>query len=310
MALMIAVLAGLAFAIGAFFMINVYANASQPMEMRLKIVENLFQPQTLEATGEKVPVKSFAERILVPLGKTFATYFRGITPVGLTATVEKRLLMAGGMAGLTAEQFIAVNGFLTVLALAISVLIAIVFKYSMSKMFVIIGYALLVGLVFPNFMVSRKIAARQASIQKDLPDVLDLVTVSVEAGLSFDGALAKLAEKMHGCLVDEFSRVLQEIRMGLTRKDALKAMSARCGNNDLSLFVTALVQADQLGVSIGSILRVQALAIRQNRRQQIEQHANKAPIYMLFPLVVCIFPSLFIVILGPAVLNIVKNLFK
>jgi len=306
MILLIAVLAGLTCAIVVFFLINVYANASQPMEMRLKIVENLFQRQSTDIETEKVLDKSFAERILVPLGNNFAKYFKGMTPAGLTQIVEKRLMLAGGMAGLSAEQFITVNALLTVLVLGSSILLALSFKFSMMKLFTAISYGIVLGLFFPNFMVSRKIAARQSSFQKDLPDVLDLVTVSVEAGLSFDGALAKLVEKMKGTLVDEFNRVLQEMRMGVTRKDALKAMSIRCENKDLSLFITALVQADQLGVGIGNILRVQAAAIRENRRQQVEQKANKAPVYMLFPLIVCIFPSLFIVILGPAVLTIMK----
>ncbi len=310
MILLIAVLVGLIFAIVMFFIINMYTNASQPMEMRLKIVENFFQQDSGMLVVEKEPVKPFAERILVPLGKTFEAHFKSLTPDNLTKTVEKRLMMAGGIAGLTAQQFIAVNGLMTVVAIGCSLLFAIILKAGISKLFIFIFYGLMLGLFFPNFIVSRRIAARQARIQKDLPDVLDLVTVSVEAGLSFDGALGKLAEKMKGTLVDEFTMALQEMRMGVTRKDALKAMSSRCDNKELTLFVTALVQADQLGVGIGNVLRVQAVAIRNNRRQQVEQKAQKAPIQMLFPLVTCIFPPLFIVILGPAVIKITTQLTK
>lgn len=311
MIFLIALFVGVICAIVMFFVINLYTNASQPMEMRLKIVENFFQQDSSGTlVVEKEPVKSFAERILVPLGKAFETHFKGLTPENLTKTVEKRLMMAGGIAGLTAQQFIAVNGLMTVVAVGCSLLFAIILKAGMGKLLVFVFYGLMLGLFFPNFIVSRQIAARQARIQKDLPDVLDLVTVSVEAGLSFDGALGKLAEKMKGTLVDEFTRVLQEMRMGVTRRDSLKAMSARCGNKELALFVTALVQADQLGVGIGSVLRVQAVAIRKNRQQQIEQKAQKAPIQMLFPLVACIFPSLFIVILGPAAIKITEQFAK
>ena len=310
MALLIAILVGLICVLMAFFLIGVYASAAQPMEMRLKIVENFFRERTAEPEAEKVPVKSFAERICVPLGKAFAAHFKSLTPAGVKEIVGKRLVMAGGLAGLSAAQFIAVTGVMTVLALGLSLLLAFLFHFTTGKLLGAIGYALILGLFFPNFMLSRKINARQASIQKDLSDVLDLVTVSVEAGLSFDGALAKLAEKMSGTLVDEFSQVLQEMRMGVTRKDALKAMSLRCNNKELSLFVSALVQADQLGVGIGGVLRAQAGSIRQYRRQQVEQQASKAPVLMLFPLVVCIFPSLFIVILGPAALTIIKQFAK
>jgi tight adherence protein C len=219
-------------------------------------------------------------------------------------------MMAGGIAGLSAEQFIAITGMMALLAFGISLVVSLVLKLSMTKMLLTICYSVLLTLIFPLLMLSVRITARQKSIQKDLPDVLDLVTVSVEAGLSFDGALAKMSEKMNGTLVEEFGRVLQEMRMGVTRRDALKGMSSRCGNKDLSLFVSALVQADQLGVSIGSILRVQAAGIRKNRQMQIEEIAAKAPIKMLFPLVTCIFPSLFIVVLGPAMLKVATQLFK
>lgn len=170
--------------------------------------------------------------------------------------------------------------------------------------------AFLVSQLLPMLLLNHKIAGRKKSIQKDLADVLDLLTVSVEAGLGFDGALTKLAEKMKGALVDEFNRVLQEIRMGIPRRDALVAMGIRCDVPDLSLFTTSLVQADQLGVSIGNVLRVQSASMREKRRQRAEERAMKAPIKMLLPLVLFIFPSLFVVLLGPALIQMFTNLLK
>lgn len=304
MSVIIALLVFVISAILSYSVIRVYAVTADSMEMRFRTVESSMQRRT---DTEEVLSKSFGNRFLVPLAQKFSA-ITGASPTTVTRYVEKKLLQAGGMAGLSAEQFIALTGMMVILLMVMSAGLAFLFKFDVAKMVSAIFYAAIAGLAFPFLMLSRKITARQASIQKDLPDVLDLVTVSVEAGLSFDGALAKLSEKMKGTLVDEFSRVLQEMRMGVTRRDALKAMSSRCDNKDLSLFISALVQADQLGVSIGGVLRVQAVAIRQNRKNQIEQKATKAPIQMLFPLVAFIFPTLFIVLLGPALLKIVTQL--
>lgn len=281
--------------------------STDSMELRLKAVENITNQRRTDS--EMVLSGSFGQRILVPLAEKF-TVFKALTPEGIKQEIDKKLLMAGGMAGLSAEQFIALSSFSAVILMGISLLISFLWNLGILKMVSAIFYALFVGLFFPYFILVRKISIRQESFQRDLPDVLDLITVSVEAGLSFDGALGKLSEKMKGALVDEFSRTLQEMRMGVTKRDALKTMSNRCGNKDLSLFISALVQADQLGVSIGKVLKVQADGIRVHRGQQIEKKATKAPIMMLFPLVVCIFPSLFIVLLGPAVIQVMEMLSK
>ena len=309
MVLTISILVFITIALLSYFLISIYSVSSQSMEMRFKIIGDLNKQQT-NSEVEKMAKKTFSERILVPLGQKFAANFKTFTPSGFTEFVDRKLMLAGGIAGLSAEQFIAVTCIMMMLTSGLSMLLSLILKLPMAKMIGIICYALLLTLIFPMLMLSVRISARQKSIQKDLPDVLDLVTVSVEAGLSFDGALAKMSEKMSGTLVEEFSRGLQEMRMGVTRKDALKGMSYRCDNKDLSLFVSALVQADQLGVSIGSVLRVQAVSIRKSRQMQIEQIAAKAPIKILFPLVTCIFPTVFIVVLGPAMLKISTQLFK
>jgi tight adherence protein C len=143
-----------------------------------------------------------------------------------------------------------------------------------------------------------------------LPDNLDLLTVSVEAGLGFDQALLKLVEKTQGPLTDEFKRVLQEMRIGKTRRDALREMSVRAGVEDLQTFVVAIIQADQLGVGIGKVLRIQSQQLRERRRLKAEERAQKAPVKMLIPMVVFIFPCLFIILLGPGVLQLIDNFAK
>ncbi len=163
------------------------------------------------------------------------------------------------------------------------------------------------GYLGPELFLRRAVEKRQRLIRRQLPDALDLLTVSVEAGLGFDAALAKVVEKMKGPLPEEFSRTLQEVRLGKPRRDALRDFGKRVGVEEVSTFVAALVQADQLGVSIGKVLRLQSEQARQKRRQKAEEQAMKAPIKMLFPLVFFIFPALFVVLLGPAVIQIFQT---
>lgn len=166
----------------------------------------------------------------------------------------------------------------------------------------------LIGYLFPRSWLKARTKQRQQEIEKKLPDVLDLLTVSVEAGLGFDAALLKVVEKQKGALAEEFFRVLQEIKMGRPRRDALRDLSKRNSVEDLSNVVASLIQADQLGISIGGVLRNQSRQIRQKHRQRAEEKAQKAPIKMMIPLVFFVFPSVFIVVLGPAVIQIIQTL--
>jgi tight adherence protein C len=152
-----------------------------------------------------------------------------------------------------------------------------------------------VGFYIPFLLINRKILLRKTSMQKALPDVLDLLTVSIEAGLEFDEALAKLVEQIQGPLVDEFTRSLQDIQMGLPRREALQAMGARCGVDDLSLLITSLIQADQSGESIGKVLRVQAAAIREQRRPRAEGKAQMVLAKILFLIVLWIVSAIIVV---------------
>jgi tight adherence protein C len=209
---------------------------------------------------------------------------------------------------------VGTDGFLAIsifLALGLPIMTWLVTMLGGAKANKIVGFSLIafsLGAAIPYLLLQRKINTRKNSIRKELPDVLDLLTVSVEAGLGFDGALAKLVEKMKGALVEEFSRVLQEIRIGIPRRDAMHALGMRANVPDLSLFTSSMVQADQLGVSIGNVLRVQSAAMREKRRQRAQEKAMKAPVKMLIPLVMFIFPPIFIVLLAPAVIRIVMTL--
>jgi tight adherence protein C len=167
---------------------------------------------------------------------------------------------------------------------------------------------LVVGYILPGIWLGQKIGKRKKEILKALPDAIDLLSISVEAGLGFDQALSRVAVKWDNELSWEFQRMLSEMRVGKSRREALKELAARTGVDDLATFVTSIVQADQLGVSITQVLRIQAVQLRQRRRQRAEEQAHKAPILMLFPMIFLIFPAIYVVILGPAIPQVMKSL--
>lgn len=290
-----------------YLVFHTFMPITGPVEMRLKALDCMGSGRTDIADELSKP---FRQRILAPLSGDIALVLTKLTPKAVRANIEQKLIRAGGFAKLTSDEFLLVMGFLAVALPVIAGTLGVLSGLAGSKVIGLMLMAFLASQLLPFLLLNHKIAKRKRSIQKDLPDVLDLLTVSVEAGLGFDGALAKLAEKMKGALVDEFNRVLQEIRMGISRREALVTMGTRCEVPDLSLFTASLVQADQLGVSIGNVLRVQSASMRQKRRQRAEEKAMKAPIKMLLPLVLFIFPSLFVVLLGPAVIQMFNSFIK
>ncbi len=192
------------------------------------------------------------------------------------------------------------------------------FKYASLFLLIIIGLVtrnpfvfvicLLIGLFMPDFYLKSRESQRRDQILKSFPDTLDLLTVSVQAGLGFDAALLRVTEKSKGPLVDEFEKTMKEISMGKPRRQALRDMADRLNVNDVTTFLSAIIQADQLGISISNILRVQSHQVRETRRMKTEEKAQKAPIKMLIPLVCFIFPVILVVLLGPALLQIAANL--
>jgi len=253
-------------------------------------------------TGERrVP---FRDRVVAPATASLAGLVLKLNPKTSVETVRMRLLSAG------LSDRISVNTFLAVKAVgaAVGLFAGLVFGVSVGPLGTLVLPAAFAvgGFMTPSIILSGKTKRRRERIKAELPDALDLLAVSVEAGMGFDGALVKLTEYMEGELIDEFALTLGEIRVGEGRQDALKKMAERVDAPEISSFTRSIIQADQLGISLGRILRVQAADTRLRRQAAAEEKAMKAPVKMLFPTVAFIFPSMFIVILGPALLNIKK----
>lgn len=196
----------------------------------------------------------------------------------------------------------------TFLVFKYGTLILMLFMGIISRSWMILAVCFLAGLILPDFFLKSKEKSRREQILRSFPDLLDLLTVSVQAGLGFDAALQKVTEKSKGPLVDEFDKTMKEISMGKPRRQALRDMAERMDIPDITTFLSAIIQADQLGISISNILSVQAHQVRETRRMKTEEKAQKAPIKMLLPLVGFIFPVILIVLLGPAIIQIMDNL--
>jgi len=239
---------------------------------------------------------------LTGLGKRF-------TPSGYVETSRRKLISAGNASPDALDRFLAVRA-ITVAAIPVWFLITYLWNplgqagLMHHLTFLLVTAALFLG---PDAVLNRKVEERQQAIRKALPDILDLLVISVEAGLGFEQALDRVVVAVPGPLSEEFARMLGETRAGSTRSDAMRAMEQRCNTPEMRSFVMAILQADTFGVSIGRVLRSQADEMRIKRRQYAQERAQKAPVKMLVPMVFCIFPALFVVVLGPAVINISQN---
>jgi tight adherence protein C len=281
------------------------ARSSDPVQARLTQLGTLEGVTSLEEIELQQPVM---DRTMRPLMRRLSGIGTKLTSRDRVGRTESRLASAGYPYGLRTIDFM---GLKVMASLATSGLAFLLFGLALSGPstgFILAVMGLVLGFFIPDFWLSRRIKARQKAILLSIPDVLDLLTISVKAGLGFDAALGKVVEKTVGPLTDEFRRALAEVRIGKTRRDALKELVGRTNVPALTNFIGAIIQAEQLGVAIANVLEIQSEQLRIERRQRAEEMAAKAPIKMLFPLVGCIFPSMFIVILGPAMILIMTNL--
>jgi tight adherence protein C len=286
---------------GAAYVLSQLATA--PERERRALVRRAASYGAVRLPGSREERLSLRERVIAPMAAKLAGFMLRLNRRENLEQVQQRLL-AAGIANVSPSSFVAAKGFLG----GAGAVFGLVIWISTGKA---TGFALMLGLaalgyIAPGYIIGMKARRRREDVQAALPDALDLLAVSVEAGLGFDAAIAKLIENMTGPLIDEFGLALSEMRVGESRQDALKKLSARVDSPELSAFVRAIIQADQLGISLGRILRVQAVDTRLKRQAAAEEKAMKAPIKMLFPTVIFIFPAMFIVVLGPALLSLKK----
>ncbi len=250
------------------------------------------------------------DRAFKPVIEGLTGLGKRLTPTGYVEKVRLKFVHMGNPSPQAVDRFLALR-VVTVAAAILTFLFVFVINltpFTGKMQFAVGGLLIAVFLIGPDSVINRKVEDRQKEIQRSLPDVLDLLTISVKAGLGFEQALDRVIHAVPGPLSDEFSRMLGETRAGASRADAMRAMDERCDTPELRSFVLAIIQADTFGVSIGRVLRGQAEEMRIKRRQLAQERAQKAPVKMLIPMVFCIFPALFVVVLGPAMMMIVENL--
>lgn len=260
----------------------------------------------VESVRDQELLVPMQQRVFAPIVDFFSRFGSKFNPPDFVDGIKKQHVRAGIYSPDRVERFLAMRilGFLfcpiwVVLTFTVNPL-GVEGKVRVA----LVGLGCVIGAIGPASQLKKKVEERQKSIQRALPDVMDLLVISVEAGLGFEQALDRVIQNVPGELSDEFARVLGESRAGASRADALRSMDERCDTPEVRSFVLAMIQADTFGVSIGRVLRSQSDELRVKRRQKAQEQAQKAPVKMMIPMVFCIFPALFVVVIGPAMINI------
>jgi len=273
------------------------------------IAERLAQYRDHNLTLDEIELSlPFSERFIKPALERIGSLLTSRMAKNRQLVVQNKINLAGRPYGLSVNGFevlkVIAGIIIALVALGIAGLLGV---SSLPLKGAALGVGFVLGRFLPDVWLNNLIKGRQKELRLALPNALDLLTISVEAGLGFDAALAKVVEKMQGPLVNEFRQALAEIRMGRTRRESLRDVASRADAQPITNFIGAIVQAEQLGVPIAKVLQIQSQQLRVERRQRAEEMAAKAPVKMLFPMVGCIFPTIFIVILGPAVVTIMSG---
>ncbi|GAP11204.1 Flp pilus assembly protein TadC [Bellilinea caldifistulae] len=266
-------------------------------------------------TGEQVDLRKlelsqpFTQRVIYPMARKMGELAIKFTPQNAINSINRKLELAGSPANIDATMILALQA---VCAVIFGGLVVLVFtvgatKWPFGRVLLFAGLFGGLGYMFPQLWLSSKISRRQKEIRKAMPDALDLLTICVEAGLGFDAAMSKVSEKWESQLSFAFARTIQEIQLGKVRREALRDMAERIGIPEMTSFVAAVIQSEQLGVSLAKVLRIQSDQMRVKRRQRAEEEAHKAPLKMLIPMALLIFPSLMIVLLTPAALRLFQS---
>jgi tight adherence protein C len=278
--------------------------ASDPIHERLAEYSTREESMTLE---EIEMSQGFHERILLPIFNKIGDIASRFTPQATLESTTLKIEMAGNPMQMDPSFFLGMRFVVAVFFGGAVFLVFALTSRNWVQGLALSAIFLMIGFFFPQLWLSGRITARQKVVFRALPDALDLLTICVEAGLGFDAAMGKVNEKWDNDLALEFGRVLQEVRLGKLRREALRDMADRLGVSELTSFVAAVIQSEQLGVSMAKVLRIQADQMRVRRRQMAEEEAHKAPIKMIFPIALLIFPSILLVLLGPAALLLITS---
>jgi tight adherence protein C len=270
--------------------------------------------QRLKGYGEIEPVtideielqKPFEERVLRPALERAGRFLSDRTPQKSRDALRVKLALAGNPGNLTVGGFAALRDVAAVVLAGLGLLIGLLVGFGLVGPVVGVAVGAIIGFYAPLYWITSLTGGRRIEIQKALPDAMDLLTIASEAGQSFDAAISNVVDKYHNALADEFAVVIRETQLGRPRLEALEDMGKRCGVEDLNSFVQAVIQSEQMGVGIAKILRIQSQELRRKRRQRAQETAAQATLKMMLPMVGCIFPTLWIILLGPAVLVIMK----
>jgi len=263
-------------------------------------------PEDIARSQLAAPVSS---RVIVPGLRRLGSAVKRMTPAGVVERLARQLAYVGQPAGWDAERVLALKVFASIGLAALSLLLGLAGGYSVLRAVLVTAVLTTGGFFLPDLILHSRGAQRQEELRRALPDALDLLSITVEAGLGFDAALARVSRESGGPLGQELTRVLQEMQLGVSRSDALRGFSDRSTVAEVKSFVLSMVQADIFGISIAKVLQVQAKEMRVKRRQRAEERAQKLPVKILFPLLLCIFPALFVILLGPAAIRIYESLF-
>lgn len=280
-----------------------------PDAERRRVAASLAAIRVLGAAPEPTAAivdPSFVRRVLAPYAVRFAAPARRLTRAGAEARIQRRLDIAGNPGGWDVDRMLGVKAVAAVVLGGAALLYLLALGVAPVAALLLAAVLAAVGFLVPDLLLYNAGQKREALMRRALPDALDLMTISVEAGLGFDAAVLKVARNTTGPLAQELSRLLQEMQLGMGRMAAMRAMGERSTIKELRSFCQAMVQADQLGVPIGRVLRIQSKEMRVRRRQSAEEKAQKVPVKIMVPLVLCILPSLFLIVLGPAALTMME----
>jgi len=307
-------------AVGCLFLAIVLVGVfvDQQMTERRRAVR-LLESQVIGPSGEVAPhvdireqemAENFGARVLVPIVGRAGRIAKKVTPLDTRDRIAQKLMLAGQPAGWDAERVLAFKVIGAVAGFILGIVLLRLVDFSAFLQIVVIALLTVSGFIVPDSILGSRVEDRKKEILRTLSDTLDLLTISVEAGLSLNAAIAQVVKNVPGVLSSEFARMLQEIQLGVPRSEAFRHLAERTDVEELNAFALAMIQADIFGVSIASVLRTQASQLRIKRRQAIEAKAQQTPVKIVFPLILCILPVLFVVIIGPGAIRIYENFIK